>query len=81
MVITRAGAELARRGPGSIVGEMALIDQGPRTATVTAATPVSAYVLNRGEFASLLADAPDVAEKVTRELEARRGAVATGGAT
>jgi CRP/FNR family transcriptional regulator, cyclic AMP receptor protein len=80
-VVTRGGEELARRGPGTIVGELALIDHGPRTATVTAATPVTAYVLNRGEFASLLADAPDVAEKVTRELEARRGAAATGGAT
>ena len=41
-VVTRDGTELARRGPGMIVGEMALIDQGPRTATVTAATPMSA---------------------------------------
>ena len=38
-VVTRDGAEVARRGPGTIVGEMALLDQGPRSATVTAATP------------------------------------------
>jgi CRP/FNR family transcriptional regulator, cyclic AMP receptor protein len=80
-VVTRAGAELARRGPGTIVGEMALIDGSPRSATVTTATPVTAYVLNLGEFASLLADAPDVAAKITRELEARRDGVHTGAAT
>ncbi len=80
-VVTRDGTEIARRGPGTIVGEMALLDHGPRTATVTAATPVEAYVLNRGEFASLLVDAPEVAEKITRELESRRPAVDTGAAT
>jgi CRP/FNR family transcriptional regulator, cyclic AMP receptor protein len=81
VVVTKDGRELARRGPGTIVGEMALIDHGPRTATVTAATPVTAYVLNRGEFSSLLVDAPDVAAKITREIEARRDGVATGQAT
>ena len=80
-VVSRDGAELARRGPGTIVGEMALIEHGPRTATVTAATPLTAYVLNRGEFSSLLVDAPDVAAKITRELESRRDGVHTGDAT
>ena len=74
-VVSRDGAELARRGPGTIVGEMALIEHGPRTATVTAATPLTAYVLNRGEFSSLLADAPDVAAKITGELESRRNSI------
>jgi CRP/FNR family transcriptional regulator, cyclic AMP receptor protein len=74
-VVSRDGAELARRGPGTIVGEMALIEHGPRTATVTAATPLTAYVLNRGEFSSLLADAPDVAAKITSEIESRRNSV------
>src|SRR5581483_2745169 len=59
-IITRNGTELGRRGPGTILGEMALVDHGPRTATVTAATPMTAYVLSQGEFSSLLADAPDV---------------------
>jgi CRP-like cAMP-binding protein len=81
VVVTKDGQELARRGPGTIVGEMALIDHGPRTATVTAVTPVTAYVLNRGEFSSLLVDAPDVAAKITREIESRRDGVATGAAT
>jgi CRP/FNR family transcriptional regulator, cyclic AMP receptor protein len=81
VVVTQDGRELARRGPGTIVGEMALIDHGPRTATVTAATPVTAYALSRGEFSSLLVDAPDVAAKITREIEARRDGVGTGAAT
>jgi len=80
-VVTRDGVELARRGAGSILGEMALIDHGPRSATVTAATPITAYVLNRSEFASLLDDAPDVAAKITTEVESRRPHVDTGHAT
>jgi CRP-like cAMP-binding protein len=81
VVVTRDGTELARRGPGTIVGEMALIDHGPRTATVTAATPITAYVLSRGEFSSLLVDAPDVAAKITRVIESRRDGVSSGAAT
>jgi CRP-like cAMP-binding protein len=81
VVVSRDGQELARRGPGTIVGEMALVDHGPRTATVTAATPVTAYVLSRGEFSSLLVDAPDIAAKITRVIESRRDAIESGDAT
>ncbi len=80
-IITRNGTELGRRGPGTILGEMALVDHGPRTATVTAATPMTAYVLSQGEFSSLLADAPDVAAKIARVVESRRAGLATGDAT
>ena len=38
-------------------------------------------MFNRGEFASMLVDAPEVAEKITAELEARRASADTGAAT
>jgi CRP-like cAMP-binding protein len=38
---------------GDLVGEMSLLDNGPRTATVTALTPVRIYVLDARQFAVL----------------------------
>jgi CRP-like cAMP-binding protein len=50
--------EVATLGPGEFFGEVALLDDGPRTATVTAKTHVVAEVLSQSEFSSLLLDAP-----------------------
>jgi len=65
------GAGEARRvlavlGAGDFVGEMALLERVPRTATVTAVTPVSFYVANTAEFRSLLEAVPSVGERITR---------------
>src|SRR2546425_10204417 len=43
--VTRKKRKIASLGPGEVVGELALLDQGPRTATVTAETPMTMYVL------------------------------------
>src|SRR5262245_46284389 len=50
--VARDGRVIAVRGPGEYIGEIALLDDRPRTATVTAKTDVSAEVLNRAEFVS-----------------------------
>lgn len=47
-------------GPGAIVGEMALIDRAPRSATVTAAGKTVALVIDRKVFDKVLAAAPPV---------------------
>ena len=58
--ITRAngpdGAEevLGTAGAGDVIGEMALLDDLPRSATVTAADEVTALVLPKGEFRMIL---------------------------
>ena len=45
--VVRDGQLLATVGPGSYVGELALIDAGPRSATVTATTPMRVLVIGR----------------------------------
>jgi CRP-like cAMP-binding protein len=55
---------IATCGPGDYLGEIALLDQQPRTATVVATTPVSLEVLGRREFVSLLAEVPEISEQV-----------------
>ena len=59
----RKGDEvIATRGPGSYVGEIALLEHRPRTATVVATTPVVADVIGHREFNTLLADEPQIAD-------------------
>ena len=69
--VTRESVELAKLGAGSFFGELALIDGGPRTATVVARTDMKVLVLSRREFWSLLNSVPPVASKVVSELGSR----------
>jgi CRP/FNR family cyclic AMP-dependent transcriptional regulator len=58
-------------GPGAVLGEMALIDHGPRSATVTAETDLHLLVLGSREFFSLLDDVPGVGQRIMRSLAER----------
>jgi CRP/FNR family cyclic AMP-dependent transcriptional regulator len=62
---------VAARGPGEYVGEIALLDKRPRTATVVATTPVSVEVLSRPEFMSLLAQEPELSEQILATMAQR----------
>ena len=62
---------IATRRAGEYVGEIALLDRRPRTATVVAVTPVSMEVLSRREFMSLLAQAPELAEQILATMAQR----------
>ena len=64
-VVTTHGHEVARLGVGDFVGEMSLLAHTGRSATVMAVTPLTFYVSNTAEFASLLDAAPSVAAKIT----------------
>lgn len=68
---TLRGKKLASYGPGDFFGEMSLLDQGPRSATVTADTPMNLYVLDARRFTSLLDQHPAVARKILRGLASR----------
>jgi CRP-like cAMP-binding protein len=65
------GKKIASYGPGDFFGEMALIDQGPRSATITADSPMKLYVLDARSFSTLIDRHPAVARKILRGLAGR----------
>lgn len=65
------GRTLNRLKAGDFFGEFALLDGGPRTASVVAETPVTAYRLSRGDFRRLLAKEPQVSMKLLEGIATR----------
>jgi CRP/FNR family cyclic AMP-dependent transcriptional regulator len=90
--VTRAGTAVRQLGPGDWLGEIALLDGGPRTATVIADSPMVVELIARKDFLDLLREVPTVAIKIAvglartvRELESsgsspEGAAIATGAA-
>lgn len=68
---TMRGKGSAVLGPGSFFGEMSLLDQGPRSATVTAETDMRLLVLGSREFSALVNEVPTVAVRIMRGLAER----------
>lgn len=58
-------------GAGSVVGELAVLDPQPRSATVTAVSPVTAFRLRREAFREAVESQPEVAMGVITELVRR----------
>ena len=61
-----------RLGPGEYFGEMALVSNAPRTATVRALTPVDALTLARADFTALYAYLPDLHRSVEKVMKQRQ---------
>jgi serine/threonine protein phosphatase PrpC len=61
--VRREGADIASLGPGAHFGEMALLNQKPRSATVIAERPTTLLRLSREDFHALLAHEPAIASK------------------
>jgi CRP/FNR family cyclic AMP-dependent transcriptional regulator len=70
-VVRRNNRKVAEIGPGAIIGEMALVDQIPRNATVVATSDVELLVMDAREFTSLISNQPKVAVKVLRTVARR----------
>src|SRR5262249_44311979 len=64
--VSSKGVQLATLGPGDYFGEIALIDGGPRSATVTAATDLVCYGLTFWEFRPLIERNSTIAWKLLR---------------
>ncbi len=62
--VVRGTRTIARLGPGDFFGEISLLDGGPRTATVVAATPVLAIRVFKRAFDRLVSKEPAVAAKI-----------------
>lgn len=69
--IERDGRSVATLGPGDYVGEIALIEEGRRTATATAKGPAKLLVITHRGFNSLLDSSADIRAAVMKELVAR----------
>jgi CRP/FNR family transcriptional regulator, cyclic AMP receptor protein len=69
--VTIGGKKVGEVGGGECVGEMALLDGGPRTATVTAESPMNTYALSVSEFWSLLDVNPTILRKIATSLAQR----------
>jgi CRP-like cAMP-binding protein len=74
----RKGAPLGALGPGDHFGEIALIDGGPRSATVTAATDLVCYGLTFWEFRPLLERNGTIGWKILQVLAKRLRAAEQG---
>jgi CRP/FNR family cyclic AMP-dependent transcriptional regulator len=72
--VERRGTQIDELGPGAFFGEIALIDQGLRTATVTATSPMRLIVLGPSQFRDVLNADPQMARQllyaVTKRLRA-----------
>ena len=68
---TVPGSGTASLGPGDVVGEMSLLDQGPRSATVTANSDMHLLVLTSRSFSALINQVPLVARRIMAELAGR----------
>lgn len=89
LIATSKAEVVARLGPGEVVGELAFVDDDPRSATVAAGDqPVTVLEFTRGALALLARDAPRAAAAilgcilgdVARRLRAVGGRLASGGA-
>jgi CRP-like cAMP-binding protein len=65
------GEPLRRMGPGDWFGEIGIVQQSPRTAGVSATSPLTVIAMTAFEFRRLEAEHPDIAAAVTRTMHER----------
>jgi CRP-like cAMP-binding protein len=69
--VTKQGKTVRDLGAGDFIGEIALVADVPRTATVTATSPVRLLVVTDRAFRGLLEEMPSIAKKVLQSLGER----------
>jgi CRP/FNR family cyclic AMP-dependent transcriptional regulator len=69
--VTSGGDTVAKLGPGAYVGEQALLDPGPRTATVTALRDTQTVLLSSREFYAAIDDVPGLSRKLLAGMAKR----------
>jgi CRP-like cAMP-binding protein len=69
--VHRRGRKINSVGSGDFVGEIAIVTDAPRTATVRTTTPTHAIVLTRRDFRTLMKRVPSIQLKVLDALASR----------
>jgi CRP/FNR family transcriptional regulator, cyclic AMP receptor protein len=76
--VERSGQSVATLSPGQYFGEMALLDEQPRTANVKAASPVRCLVLSPWEFWAAVGNEPEVLRTLLKETVRRLRSAPSG---
>ena len=71
VVVKRNGRKVATLGPGNVVGEMSLLDKGPRTATVLCETDCTLLVIDQRRFLGVIDAIPAISHKLMASLAGR----------
>jgi CRP/FNR family cyclic AMP-dependent transcriptional regulator len=66
------GEDVGSAGPGDYFGEIALVSDSPRSATVTAATDVTVYAMTLWDFRALVEEKADVASRLLQAMAERK---------
>ena len=69
--VSIGGRTRARLGPGDFFGEISLLDRGPRTASVTATSPIRLVGITAWVFRGLLEEHPSIAIKMLEVVAGR----------
>jgi CRP/FNR family transcriptional regulator, cyclic AMP receptor protein len=69
--VRKGGRKINSVKPGDFFGEIALVTNVPRTATVAATSPVRALVITDRSFRHLLEESPDIKTRVMQAMAAR----------
>ena len=73
VTVERDGVPIAKIGPGDFFGEIALLEDDRRTATVTTATRVKAAVMDAPDFFEMCAEIPTISSRITDAAMRRSG--------
>ncbi len=68
VTVRRSGKKVTQLATGAVVGELSLLDHGPRTASVTCDTDCTLFVLDQRHFRGVLEDNPSIAMKLLGAL-------------
>jgi CRP/FNR family cyclic AMP-dependent transcriptional regulator len=69
--VRRNAKKVATLGEGAVIGELSLLDHGPRTATVIADTECTLFVIDQRHFVGVIEEVPAIAHKIMASLAAK----------
>lgn len=71
VTVKRNGRKVATLGSGDVVGELSLLDHGPRTATAVCETDASLLIIDQRRFLNVLDEVPAISHKLLASLASR----------